>query len=65
MTPRLATAYAKLTDKALIRDLNWLHDAELIEKTSKGYRARKELILAFLPQRVQAISENDTAENKT
>jgi len=48
---RLGQAYAKRTHKTLIRDLNAMHNAKLLTRTDKGYRARKELILAFLPQR--------------
>jgi Fic family protein len=49
LTPRLAEAYAGKTDKTVTRDLNKLRQLELIEKTKDGYRARPELMLAFLP----------------
>lgn len=49
LSPRVAAAYAKMTEKALSRDLNLLIDQKLVSRTPKGYRARKELILAFLP----------------
>ena len=48
---RLGQAYSKRTRKTLIRDLNAMHKAKLLARTGKNYRARKELILAFLPQR--------------
>lgn len=49
LSPRVATFYAKKTDKTLSRDLNVLMDARLITRTREGYRARRNLILAFLP----------------
>ncbi len=51
ITPRVASAYAKKTQKTLARDLNTLKSLGLIELTAGGYRARKEIILAFLPAR--------------
>ena len=53
ISPRLAKAYARCTHRTLARDLNALVQEGLIAKTPKGYRACKELILAFLPQRVR------------
>ena len=52
---RLARAYAKRTHKTLIRDLNEMTQASLIQKTTKGYRANKEIILAFLPKSVSPV----------
>jgi hypothetical protein len=52
LSPRVATAYAQKTTKTLSRDLRYLVDAGLIALEPKGYRARRELILAFLPARV-------------
>jgi Fic family protein len=49
---RMAQAYARKTRKTLSRDLNALQELKLIEKTADGYRARRELILGFLPPRV-------------
>ena len=51
ITTRLARAYAQITDKTLARDLNALCRANLIRETPKGYRACRELILAFRPDR--------------
>jgi len=48
---RLGRAYSRRTPKTLIRDLNAMQEATLLARTGKGYRARKEIILAFLPQR--------------
>jgi Fic family protein len=49
ISARVATYYARKTDKALTRDLNALLGARLIARSKAGYRARRELILAFLP----------------
>ncbi|MEM9400326.1 MAG: Fic family protein [Verrucomicrobiota bacterium] len=51
LTPRLAKAYANKSPKTISRDVNELVKIKLVEKTSKGIRARKEIILAFLPSR--------------
>lgn len=48
---RLALAYHEKSDRTLMRDLDELVAAELIERTNAGYRARPETILAFLPAR--------------
>lgn len=52
ITPRLAGAYARRTLKTLVRDLNFLIEKGLVEKSAKGYRARCEIILAFQSPRV-------------
>ncbi len=52
ISPRIAAAYAKKTHKTMIRDINDLKAMNLVEQTPQGIRARKELILAFLPNRV-------------
>ncbi len=49
ISPRVAECYAKKTEKTLSRDINVLTEAGLIEKVKGGYRARTEVILAFLP----------------
>ena len=51
ISPRVAAAYARRTRKTLSRDLNALLKMDLIVKEETGYRARRELILAFLPIR--------------
>ncbi len=51
MSPRIASAYATKTDMTLTRDLNELLRMGLIRKTPKGWVARRETILAFLPPR--------------
>lgn len=51
LTPRLAKAYASKTTKTLQRDLGALEKLGLIERTPQGVRAKREVILAFLPWR--------------
>ena len=48
-SPRLAKAYAGRTPKTLQRDLNALVDLGLIVRDGRKVRARREVILAFLP----------------
>ena len=55
-TPRLAKTYATKSPKTLQRDLAELEKMNLIERTSEGIRARREIILAFLPRRADANS---------
>ncbi len=50
LSPRIAEAYAKKTDKTLKRDIKALEDMELIVKEDKGYRIRREIIFGFLPK---------------
>jgi len=50
LTPRTAKAYSKRTRRTLSRDINELLEMGLIDLNNDGVRARKELILAFLPQ---------------
>jgi|WetSurMetagenome_2_1015567.scaffolds.fasta_scaffold259838_2 hypothetical protein len=47
--PRMAAAYSKRMRRTLLRDVNSLAMMGLIDINSDGVRARKELILAFLP----------------
>ena len=49
ITTRMAEAYAGKTDKTVSRDLNALRSMGLVERTNRGFRARRELMLAFLP----------------
>lgn len=49
LTPRLAKAYAGKTAKTLQRDLNALVEMGLIVRDGRKVRARREVILAFLP----------------
>jgi hypothetical protein len=51
VSPRVAAAYATKTPKTLARDLNALLKMDLLELRDRGYRAKREAILAFLPLR--------------
>ncbi len=57
LTPRLAKAYAVKTSKTLQRDLGALGKLDLVERTPEGVRAKREVILAFLPWRKQSASK--------
>jgi len=57
LTPQLAEAYATKKGKTVTRDLNALDKRGLIERGPQGVRARRELMLSFLP-RVAPGSEN-------
>ncbi len=52
VSPRMAEDYAGKTARTLTRDVNALLAMDLIVRTSEGYRARRERILAWLPPRV-------------
>lgn len=58
LTPGLAEAYASKKSKTVTRDLNALEQLELIERSPEGYRARREIMLSFMP-RVAPGTEND------
>ena len=49
LTPRLAKTYAGISAKTLQRDLAAVEEMGLVERKPEGVRARRELILAFLP----------------
>jgi len=49
ITPRIAEAYAGLTDKTLARDMNALVKMGLAVRDKERIRARPETMLAFLP----------------
>jgi Fic family protein len=54
VSPLLAAAYARRSSRVVYRDVAELQRRGLVERTPGGVRARKELILAFLPRRKQA-----------
>lgn len=58
LTPNLAEAYATKKSKTVTRDLNTLEQMGLIERKPHGIRARREIMLSFMP-RVAPGSEND------
>jgi Fic family protein len=51
VSPRVAEAYAGKTHVTMLRDLKALEKMNLIEITDAGVRAKREIILAFLPLR--------------
>lgn len=55
ITPRMAKAYARVTSKTITRDMNALVEYGLIEREDKAYRARKEIILSFMPPRAKSV----------
>ena len=53
ISPRIAAEYAKKSSRTFIRDVKKLLQMDLVEiSATKGIRAKKEKILAFLPCRV-------------
>ncbi|MYG16682.1 MAG: Fic family protein [Gemmatimonadetes bacterium] len=48
INPRIAREYANASQKMISRDLNYLIEMKLVERTIRGYRARKERMQAFL-----------------
>jgi Fic family protein len=58
LTPGLAEAYATKKSKTVTRDLNALAQMGLIERSPNGIRARREIMLSFMP-RVAPGTEND------
>ena len=59
LTPRLAKAYAPKTAKTVQRDLNALHESGLIVREHRRVRARREIILSFLPLRRRPVKKED------
>ncbi len=45
----MAAAHAQKTRKTMVRDVNELIKKGLLERTKEGIRAKKGIILAFLP----------------
>lgn len=50
LNKKIVDEYRNKTTKTLSRDIKELEKLDLIEKTDKGYRAKKEIILAFVPK---------------
>ncbi len=61
LTPRLAKAYATKTPKTLQRDLGALEKLELVERSAANVRAKREVILAFLPWRKRPATKEKTS----
>lgn len=49
LTPKIARLYAEAGPRTFSRDLNQLESLGLIQRAGRGYRARTDVILAFLP----------------
>ncbi|HEX3683118.1 MAG TPA: DeoR family transcriptional regulator [Bryobacteraceae bacterium] len=49
LLPRVAVEYKDMADRTIIRDLETLEEMGLILRGTGGWRAQKEIILAFLP----------------
>lgn len=49
ISPRIAEAYAGKTDKTVQRDLNELEKMDLIVRTARGVRIKREIMKAFVP----------------
>jgi Fic family protein len=62
LTPRLANSYAGKGAKTVTRDLNALIARGLIDKVGSRVRARREIILAFLPPRKALELRESTGE---
>ncbi len=60
LDPRLARAYAQKTSKTLTRDLNAIRKMGLIERTPRGYLARKDIIRGFQPERIDGVLEKES-----
>ncbi len=58
LTPRLAEAYATKQSKTVTRDLNALEKLELIVRTPRGVRARREVMLSFMPRVVPGVEDD-------
>ena len=54
LSPQLAAVYARRSSRVVYRDVAELLRRGLVERTPAGVRAKKELILAFLPWRKRA-----------
>ena len=49
LSAQIANAYARVTERTLSRDIAELEELGLVERTRAGIRARKEIIMGFLP----------------
>jgi hypothetical protein len=56
VSPRIAAAYARKTAKTLSRDVKALIQMGLLAQEPDGFRARKDLILAFLPPKAETMN---------
>ena len=58
LSPAVASAYARVSDRTLSRDITDLEESGLIERTQSGIRARKEIVLGFLPPARDRVSDD-------
>lgn len=65
VSSRIFLAYAKKSNKTLRRDLNKLKKVGLVDETKEGFRAKSEMILAFLPPRCSPVPLNPVADSST
>lgn len=54
LSPELAEAYARKTERTLSRDLNALERQELISRTPEGWVPNSDTVLAFMPPQIRA-----------
>jgi hypothetical protein len=59
LSPKLSEAYGGKTDKTLTRDLNAIQKLELLKRDRGGYRPNDEVLLGFLPERVDGVLTAD------
>jgi DNA-binding HxlR family transcriptional regulator len=50
ITPRIAEAYAGMTDRTILRDLEKLEQQQLIKRTTHGYSANIDVLLSLMPR---------------
>ena len=62
LTPRLAAAYATLTERTLLRDVEKLKATGLVRQTGRAYEANRSLILAWLPPAIDPL-ESGTVQS--
>ncbi|WP_181832746.1 Fic family protein [Bosea caraganae] len=62
LTPEIAAEYAVKTSKTLSRDIGKLKSLGLISETKEGVRAKKEILLAFLPRSKPGNAERQLEE---
>lgn len=59
LTPKLAMAYDKKTDKTLTRDLNAIRDLDLLVHQGRSYRPNESVLLGLLPKSVDGVLINE------
>ncbi len=59
LSPKLSEAYSGKTDKTLTRDLNAIEKLELLKRDRAGYMPNDEVLLGFLPERVDGVLTMD------